>query len=610
VSAIGGPAVDLSTVAMNNFIWQLVTSINSATTGAAFNSVTGTFSAATGGIMGSTGTAFQVGSSNATISYAPAINSTTGKGVDLTSNTGSTISFTGTLTLSSGSNTAFNATGGGTVTATDASSTLTTTTGTALNVANTTIGASGLKFQSISANGAANGIVLNTTGAAGSLTVTGTGAADSGGIIQNTTGDGVLLTSTRSPSFTRMKIQSTGGSGISGTQVTNFTFANGTITGSGNAVMESNIAFLDVAGTGNNLSGVVSITNSTFTTAFDSGIDIRQGDATVSDLTITGNTFTSSTSTTTSKGSGISITLKGTATTVGSLSKALINSNTVTNFPSGAGIKVIGGNGTSGGTSATLGVPSSGNVITITNNTIQGQVSPNQMGTNAIETAVSGEGQGNFNISNNGTAGTPLTNFKGVGVALSAFGHANVTGTISNNVIVANNINNSSGISSGVDQTFGINDAPTLAVTISNNNVSGMQGNGILSGARNSKGTANIKIQNNTIGTPTAGARPGIRVDAGTPAVGSDTSVCLNISGNTTSGSGSVAGIGLRKEGTNPTVDTFQINGMAATSSPGVEQYVGNTGQNPGTANGVADGSVNGVLLLSATSGFGNCSLP
>ena len=31
----------------------------------------------------------------------------------------------------------------------------------ALNVANTTIGASGMTFRSISANGAANGIVLN-----------------------------------------------------------------------------------------------------------------------------------------------------------------------------------------------------------------------------------------------------------------------------------------------------------------------------------------------------------------------------------------------------------------------------------------------------------------
>ena len=49
--------------------------------------------------------------------------------------------------------------------------TLTTTTGTALNVANTTIGANNLEFRSISANGAANGIILNTTGTSGGLRV-------------------------------------------------------------------------------------------------------------------------------------------------------------------------------------------------------------------------------------------------------------------------------------------------------------------------------------------------------------------------------------------------------------------------------------------------------
>src|SRR5262249_50062666 len=50
----------------------------------------------------------------------------------------------------------------------------------------------------------------------------------------------------------------------------------------------------------------------------------------------------------------------------------------------------------------------------------------------------------------------------------------------------------------------------------------------------------------------------------------------------------------LRRQ--NSASDAFQVVGMAATSSPGVENYV--SGLNP---NG------NGVLLISATSGFGNC---
>ena len=76
--------------------------------------------------------------------------------------------------------------------------------------------------------------------------------------------------------------------------------------------------------------------------------------------------------------------------------------------------------------------------------------------------------------------------------------------------------------------------------------------------------------------------------------------MCLNISGNTSAGStGPALGIGLRKQGTVSTTNKFAVNGMAATSSPGVEAYV--NGLNP---------SGGGTLLISATSGFSNCSLP
>ena len=107
-------------------------------------------------------------------------------GIDVNSNTGGTINFTGqTQTLTTGANTAvnlasntgatinfnataggnglditttsgvgFNATGGGTVTVQGTGNTISSGTGTALNIANTTIGAADVTFQSISANGA------------------------------------------------------------------------------------------------------------------------------------------------------------------------------------------------------------------------------------------------------------------------------------------------------------------------------------------------------------------------------------------------------------------------------------------------------------------------
>ena len=61
-------------------------------------------------------------------------------GISLTTNTGTTITFSGGLTISTATAPAFTATGGGTVTVTGTGNTLVTTTATALNVANTTIG--------------------------------------------------------------------------------------------------------------------------------------------------------------------------------------------------------------------------------------------------------------------------------------------------------------------------------------------------------------------------------------------------------------------------------------------------------------------------------------
>jgi hypothetical protein len=650
--ANAGPAVVLSALDANLQLNSLTSSGGS--TGVNIANITGTFSAPSGSSIADTsGTDFLVTGGTATITYGGTITDDLGNlvlltstggnatftgaitdgddgdggsvvdgGVRLNGNTG-TIRFSGGLVLSTGTNNGFTATGGGTVDVCDENpcapaatgaliNKITTTTGTALNVANTTIGANNLEFRSISAgtgaSGPTNGIVLNTTGASGRLIVTGSGASGlggngSGGLIQNTSGDGISLISTTSPSFSNMTIQTTGGSGIAGTMVAGFTFDNGTITGSGNAVEESNIAFRDNAGTSTHVTGTVTVTDSVLNTAFDSGVDIRQGfgtNCTIDNLTVTGNTFTSTTSTATSKGSGIKVDLGGSATTVGNLTKATISGNTITNFPSGAGVKVLGGNGNAGGSAhpATIGDPASGaNVVTITGNFISGASSANRMGTNAIETLVSGWGQGHIDIDANGTVASPLTNFAGVGAALSAFGNATVKGTITNNRIVANNAVNSSGIAGGADFTFSSADTPSLTLTISGNNVSAMQGNGILTGAKNCNATTVIKVLNNTVGTPTAGARPGIRVDSGTN-LGGNTSVCLEISGNTSSGSSGVQGIGLRRESTCAGC-AFNIEGNPATGSPGVETYVDS--QNP---------SGGGTLLLSATTGFGNCTAP
>ncbi len=183
------------------------------------------------------------GRTSGTVTNSGAISDATGTGISLASNAGATINFSGGIAESITSGTAFSATGGGTVDVTGAANTLTTTIGTALDVANTAIGASGLTFRSVSAgidvSGPVNGVVLDNTGSGG-LTVTGTGAAGSGGTIENTTGsapgDGdVSLTSTGPVSLNDMVLTGTAstngtpGSAVWAVNVSSLTVTNSSI---------------------------------------------------------------------------------------------------------------------------------------------------------------------------------------------------------------------------------------------------------------------------------------------------------------------------------------------------------------------------------------------
>ena len=636
-----GPAVDLTDVNVN-LVFNSLSSANSTTTGVSLTRVSGTFTAPTSAqIANATGVDFSInGGSNAsanvavtyngTISdtsgtggivqiqnvtaasthiFAGAISGTSGTntGISLTGNTGATITFSGGLSLSTGANPAFTATGGGTVNVCDENpcdssatganaNTLTTTTGTALNVANTNIGSNNLEFRNISAGtvagGPANGIILNTTGSSGGLKVKGTGSANSGGTIQKTTGSGVSLTSTQNVSFDRMNIQSTGGSGIDGTSVTNFSFTNGTINVSGDAAGESNIAFKSST---NNINGTLTVTGSTLTNAFDSGIDVSNSNGTISDAVITGNTITSSTSTASSLGDGISLVGTGTISTVSNLTKATISSNAISNFPSGSGVFVVYGNSTSGGPAGQAGTLNSvTNIVTISSNTIQGNSSANVMGLYGVLFVIRGatlgsRSQGNVSISNNSS----IQNVFNDSVYVGSEGFADVSGIINNNVITAST--SGTGIRGSTDSIASNLETPKLLLTVTANTVSNTTGNGILLTARDATGLAEFGVRNNTVSAPLTVGLPGIRVDAGN-AGSADDLVCLDISGNTSAGN-ATSGIGLRKQGAISTTNDFSVEGMAATATPGVETYV--DAVNP---------LGNGTVLISATSGFSNCS--
>ncbi|MCI0680523.1 MAG: Ig-like domain-containing protein, partial [Gemmataceae bacterium] len=204
-----------------------------------------------------------------------------GSGIDLTSNTGGTIRFDGGMALSTSTSAAFNSSGGSTVATlvvTDpagaTNNTLTTSTGTALNVANTTIGAEDLTFQSISASGASNGIVLDNTGSSGGLHVTGDGVNTtlggngSGGTIQNTTGAGIRLNNTADVSLNYVNITSPGTDAIAVTNINGFTLNRSTLSDSaGTAPFDATIDFNnystgDPSITPTGVNGTINITHS------------------------------------------------------------------------------------------------------------------------------------------------------------------------------------------------------------------------------------------------------------------------------------------------------------------------------------------------------------
>jgi len=410
ITAVGGPAVNLTTVRANNLPFVTISSTGSPTTGVALNSLLGTFSAGSGSsISGSTGTGFQVGSSNATISYDGTINTTVGKGVDLTTNTGSTISFTGAMTMSSGANTAFNATGGGTVSATNTASTLTSTTGTALNVANTTIGAGGLKFQSITAGTAAsgptNGIVLNTTGTSGSLVVSGTGSASSGGTIQKTGAEGILITGPADASFAWMSIQNPGTHGISSTTARNLTITNTTITdAAGSNTTDDGIHAI-------NTSGTLTLTGDTVNGGRHQGITIDNFNTNMAALSMMSTTVTN-----TPGGDGVLMQMRGTSILTSGVVGAPGTGNTFSN------------NSATGFQSNTV---DTGNIqsLTIANNTFAGNNAGADLDLSPTNTNMSVTVQNNT-FNNHHTTALNLVAATGVtGGTLSATLRSNIIGT-------------------------------------------------------------------------------------------------------------------------------------------------------------------------------------
>lgn len=682
IGSTGGAAVDLTNVNLGSgATFSTISSSGSAASGLKLNNVSGNFTANGGSITTAAGTDVDINAGAGNVTFAGPITNTVGRSVSITNRTGGTVTLSGnindtgtgllaqnntsgtqtfnfsgtTKTFNTGANAAitldnndnatinfsngglaittttgagFNALNGATAINVTGTNTISSTGATALSVVNSNIGASGLAFQNISSGNndatadPVNGILLNNTGTSGGLTVSGTGAANTGGTIQRTTGDAISLINTRSISFDRMNIQSPLGSGVSGTQVTNFTFTNSTVNAAGNANEESAIAFNTNKTTANNIAGTLTITGNTLTSSFYSGVDVQSGAGTVTNAVVSNNIIT-----TTSNGQGINFVGVGTATTVFKLENATINGNNIS-ATRAAGIQVQVDSGSGAGQNGTAGVPGDASkLISITNNSIR--IAPNSTQAIAVVTGSAFSTvrtKMNFKIECNGknTGGCTAPTAVGLGyssapvtsgttVLIGNNGYSDMVGVVNNNAIAANHTADLGG-GNGIGGGNGVSGAgaawtPDLTLSVTNNTISGVDGNGILLVDRATNGFADLKITGNNVAAPIATSfRPGIRVDAGNNTAGENAHLCATISGNTSGGSGGAPGIGVRKNGIDPAVNVFGITGLSPNpaSATQVEDYLAT--QNPGSVFGTSsDGSSKRAITFNG-SNFVSCN--
>ena len=169
---------------------------------------------------------------------AQTLATTTNPGVTLTTNTGTTINFSGTLNITTSTGSAFNATGGGTLSVTGTANVTTgAVAGSGVNINGVTVGASGVTFNSVNTTGATTGVSLASLGN-GNVTINGgTISGGTTGLSLNTLGTstvtlaGVTLTgATTAISGTTFGTLSIGASvNVSG--VTALNLATGAVSG-------------------------------------------------------------------------------------------------------------------------------------------------------------------------------------------------------------------------------------------------------------------------------------------------------------------------------------------------------------------------------------------
>ena len=611
-----GPALVLSSVALTNGAGMTSITSSAGANGISLTSVTGgTYTVSGGSLSGNTGTAFLVSGGSSTFSYSGpitqntagqkavnisgitggtitlsgAIGSNGGAGISL-AGTGGTITISGQITLN---NTAsvFSASGAGlTVNVTNANNTIgainAVTTAAAINITNATIGASGVTFKSVSANGPANGIVLNNTGASGGLTIAGDGGASnngSGGTIQNTTAEGILMTSTKSVSIGYMNITNPGTDGIGATGVNGLTINRCNLSdNAGNTTTDDGLSL-------SNTSGALSITNTSISAARHQGITIDNNNTNMTSMTITGSSITN-----TPGGDGILIQMRGTSLmTTGTIGGAGALANTISgNSATGLQVNNID-------TGNITGLTILNNTITNNNGGIDLDVSP--PGASLTVTVQSNTITGSHTNALNMVTATTNTG-------------GSMTATLRSNLIGTAGVNDSgSAIGNGIRvANGGVNTSLTIDSNVIREVPNG-RGIDIEAQAYSVQHNEKVKIINNTVARP-SGTNQNIGCGANVPCptasifvlsdsngLGGFDKVCTAISGNTVydptsyPAGGEAAVYFARRTSAN---NTLQLEGTQANAVNQITTT--NTITNLTTAPGVIDEGTSGTVTIVA----------
>ena len=417
--------------------------------------------------------------------------------VVLSGNTGATINFTGGgLAISTTGGAGFSATGGGTVNVTGSGNTITSGSGTALNIANTTIGASGLTFQSISSNGGANGIVLNSTGSGG-LTVSGTGANDSGGTILNKTSDAISLIQTGPVSLSWMRIEDNLGNGIFGTTVNGLSLTNVRVidNADNDAIDEAGIRLLNLLGTSTWSS--IEVADS----LEDNAQVLNSGSNTLTQLTINNSVFRDN-STVSPGNNGLIIQADGSA----NMTVDIVSSDFLRNRANG--VQVVN-NGT-----GTVDVEVGGAGSEFTDNNIGVNIAHNGPSPGRLLFDVT---PGTFNS----TLASPIN--------LNLGGVSNAGSLMEGNAI-NNNIDNNDSLTGPGIRVIG-NGGGTMTLLLQGNNIIEVANRGIEIIARDGSNTINPTLFGNTINLASTSAADAVHIAAGATSTDT-TSICADINGD------------------------------------------------------------------------------